>query len=218
MNTIAIAHNGFKDKFGIPRQSGLAQTETRLVIQKDYAHEEAFRGIEQFSHLWLIWHFDAKPSLTVRPPRLGGNKRLGVFATRSPFRPNQLGLTVVRLKRVDYTDGITLIVTGADLMDGTLIYDIKPYLPYVDSLPDAQGGFAADTADYRLMVDFSKAIGTDLLNEQTQAEVESLLALDPRPAYQDDAQRIYGMNYHDLEVKFRVEENTCFVVSIEKQV
>ncbi len=222
---IAVIHNDYTDKFGIPRQSGIASgVESRIVFEKPYGTADALRGIEAFSHLWLIWEFSETPKgesfqATVRPPRLGGNTRVGVWATRSPFRPNSLGLTVVRLLRVEETaDGPELIVSGADLMNGTPIYDIKPYVPYADSVPDAVGGFADEHASYRLSVTIpdsvnaeARTIGKDDRWLRTLSEV---LAADPRPAYQDDPQRRYGMRYGDCEVAFSVDGETLTVLEI----
>lgn len=219
MHVIAHIHTDFKEKFGIPRQSGLAcGTVGYIVFDKPYRTPEALRGMEGYSHLWLLWQFsesiqDAwRP--TVRPPRLGGNRRMGVFATRSPFRPNPIGLSSVRLREVRATEryGTVLIVEGADLLDGTPIYDIKPYLPFTDSHPEATYGFAEAVEDYRLSVDVPSDL-RPLLGEN-EAVVRELLANDPRPSYQDDATRVYFMTYASLSVAFRVEEDTVHVVSV----
>lgn len=211
MTIIAHAHNGFHDKFGIPRQAREDSVlETRIVFCEPYRQPEAIRGIEGFSHLWLLWQFDTQgESLTVRPPRLGGNTRMGVFATRSPFRPNAIGLTRVRLLRVDNGD---LIVSGADLMDGTAIYDIKPYLPWADSHPEAVGGFAEATRDYRLRVEW----GTAALNltDRQRLALEEILSQDPRPAYQHDPQRLYKLDYENMNVTFRVEDDVLWVEQV----
>ena len=189
MEIIARIENGFREKFGVPRQSGLVpEVISRVVMAEKYSVREAFRGIEDYSHLWLLWEFDRAQQddwrPTVRPPRLGGNTRLGVFATRSPFRPNRIGLTVVRLIRMEEENGrITLVVSGADLMDGTPIVDIKPYLPYVDSVPDAVGGFTEQTERHRLTVDFPEKL-KKYVPKQNLPAVMGLLAQDPRPAYQ----------------------------------
>lgn len=191
MEIIARIENGFREKFGVPRQSGLVpEVISRVVMTEKYSVREAFRGIEDYSHLWLLWEFDRAQQddwrPTVRPPRLGGNTRLGVFATRSPFRPNRIGLTVVRLIRMEEENGrITLVVSGADLMDGTPIVDIKPYLPYVDSVPDAVGGFTEQTERHRLTVDFPEKL-KKYVPKQNLPAVMGLLAQDPRPAYQHD--------------------------------
>ena len=210
MKIIAHIFNDFPKKFGIPRQSGIIESlQGRIVFEPEYRNPEAIRGLEEFSHIWLVWEFsEAKRdewSPTVRPPRLGGNVRKGVFATRSPFRPNPIGLSSVKLERIE-TDpklGPVLHVSGADLMDGTPIYDIKPYIAYTDSHPDAVSGFAAKPAEYLLEVDFPG----ELLEKVPMEHRESLMAVlahDPRPQYQDDPERIYGLEYAHLEVKFKV--------------
>ena len=211
MKIIAHIFNDFPKKFGIPRQSGIIESlQGRIVFEPEYRNPEAIRGLEEFSHIWLIWEFsEAKRdewSPTVRPPRLGGNVRKGVFATRSPFRPNPIGLSSVKLERIETNPklGPVLHVSGADLMDGTPIYDIKPYIAYTDSHPDAVSGFAAKPAEYLLEVDFPD----ELLEKVPMEHRESLMAVlahDPRPQYQDDPERIYGMEYAHLEVKFKVD-------------
>lgn len=220
-----IAHisNGFSDKFGIPRQSREESTiESKIIFEPPYRVREALRGMEAFSHLWLIWEFhnlnhsfsteDASAnswSPTVRPPRLGGNTRMGVFATRSPYRPNRLGLSSVRLLRIEDTEdnGCVLVVSGADLQDGTPIYDIKPYLSFSDSHPDAINGFADDTKDYHLTVEWP----TDI---EPNKALEEILSQDPRPSYQDDAERIYKLDYAGQHVEFRVEGTTLYVLRL----
>lgn len=225
IHAIAHAYNGFSSKFGIPRQSGRAKSVlTRIVFEPDYRVEEALRGIEQWSHLWLIWGFSEVESKrsqtewtpTVRPPRLGGNKRVGVFATRSPFRPNNLGLSSVELVRVEktQTEGVVLWVSGADLMSGTPIFDIKPYLPYTDIHTEATCGFASLHTDYRLEVRFSDGL-SHRLDEQTLAELKEILAEDPRPQYHSDANRIYNFEYSGYHISFRVENNTLVVVEVQ---
>ena len=220
LHVIARIRTDFPQKFGIPRQSGLADAlEARIIFERAYRNPDALRGIEQYSHLWLIWGFSqsAREGFTpmVRPPRLGGNTRVGVFATRSPFRPNALGLSCVRLDRVE-TDGAlgpVLFVRGADLLDQTPIYDVKPYLPYVDSHPDARGGFAEETRDYALAVDFP----SELLERIPASKHEALLQVlsqDPRPSYQDDPQRLYGMSFAGWEIKFTVEGVTLHVQDV----
>lgn len=214
---LPIAHieSPFHEKFGIPRQSGLVpEIRAKIIFEPEYAIPEALRGLEGYSHIWLIWGFHKAErdtwSPTVRPPRLGGNKRVGVFATRSPFRPNSLGLSVVRLEK---TEGCTLYVKGADLLDGTPIYDIKPYLPHIDSIPDALSGFAGDASLHRLEV----VIPEDILNiipENNRENVKEILAQDPRPAYQHDPQREYGFSFDNMEIKFKVEENILTVTNI----
>ena len=221
MKTIARIHTDFPTKFGIPRQSGIIPSlQGRIVFEPEYRNAEAVRGLEDFSHIWLRWEFSEAVrdswSPTVRPPRLGGNIRKGVFATRSPFRPNPIGLSSVRLEKVDIDPnlGPVLYVSGADLMDGTPIYDIKPYIAYTDSHPEAISGFASTPAEFLLEVDFPQ----DLLKQIPENQIESLIAVlahDPRPQYQDDPERVYGMAFADLEVKFKVEGNRLVVVQIE---
>ena len=222
MELTPIAHirSDFSEKFGIPRQSGLVEELTATVVfQPPYRVPDALRGLEGFSHLWLIWEFSQARregwSPTVRPPRLGGNKRLGVFATRSPFRPNPLGLSCVRLLEVrqDREQGTVLVVSGADLLDGTPIYDIKPYLPYADCKPEAVGGFAARPKGADLAVDCSPAL-LDRVPEDKRAALLAVLAQDPRPQYQDDPERVYGMAFAGLEVKFRVAGERLTVTEI----
>lgn len=217
---IAYIKSDFPEKFGIPRQSGLVEELTATVVfQPPYRVPDALRGLEGFSHLWLIWEFSQARregwSPTVRPPRLGGNKRLGVFATRSPFRPNPLGLSCVRLLEVrqDREQGTVLVVSGADLLDGTPIYDIKPYLPYADCKPEAVGGFAARPKGADLAVDCSPAL-LDRVPEDKRAALLAVLAQDPRPQYQDDPERVYGMAFAGLEVKFRVAGERLTVTEI----
>ena len=217
---IAYIKSDFPEKFGIPRQSGLVEELTATVVfQPPYRVPDALRGLEGFSHLWLIWEFSQARreswSPTVRPPRLGGNKRLGVFATRSPFRPNPLGLSCVRLLEIrqDREQGTVLVVSGADLLDGTPIYDIKPYLPYADCKPEAVGGFAARPKGADLAVDCSPAL-LDRVPEDKRAALLAVLAQDPRPRYQDDPERVYGMAFAGLEVKFRVAGERLTVTEI----
>lgn len=218
---IARIRTDFPEKFGIPRQSGLAAARGEIIFEERYRFPEAVRGIEQFSHLWLLWEFsetvrkDFCP--TVRPPRLGGNERVGVFATRSPFRPNPIGLSSVRLERVEMsgTYGPVLHVTGADLMDGTPVFDIKPYLPYVDAHPEAEGGFAQERKSYRLEVSFSEECWREFSPEEISV-LEEVLAQDPRPSYQNDPERVYGMAYAGREVKFKVEDGTVFAIGVSR--
>ena len=221
MKAIAHIHTDFPTKFGIPRQSGIiASLQGRIVFEPEYRIAEAVRGLEDFSYIWLLWEFSKTVrdtwSPTVRPPRLGGNVRKGVFATRSPFRPNPIGLSSVRLEKVDVDPklGPILYVSGIDLMDGTPIYDIKPYIAYTDSHPDAVSGFASTPAEYLLEVDFPE----DLLRQVPESQRENLievLALDPRPHYQDDPERIYGMAYGGMEVKFKVEGIQLTVLEVK---
>ena len=221
MKVIARIHTDFPTKFGIPRQSGIvASLQGRIVFEPEYRIAEAVRGLEEFSHLWLIWEFSEAVredwSPTVRPPRLGGNVRKGVFATRSPFRPNPIGLSSVKQEHIEIDPklGPVLHVTGADLMDGTPIYDIKPYIAYTDSHPDAVSGFASKPAEYLLEVNFPE----ELLESVPTAIRESLidvLAHDPRPQYHDDPERVYGMRFGNMEVKFKVEGLLLSVVSVD---
>ena len=216
---IAYIETPFASKFGIPRQSGLAETRGRIVFTEEYRSKEAVRGLEEYSHLWLIWEFtEAKSggwSPTVRPPRLGGNRRMGVFATRSPYRPNSLGLSCVRIERVslDEPEAPVIYVIGADLLDGTPIYDIKPYLPFVDSVPDASEGFAGDVKAQRLSVEIPEAL-RDALGSDLPAVTE-LLAQDPRPHYQDDPDREYRFEFNGLRIGFRAAEGTATVIRVE---
>lgn len=221
MKIIARIHNGFTEKFGIPRQSGIVQnSESVIVFEKEYRDENALRGIEEFSHLWLIWHFSENKtknwSPTVRPPRLGGNKRMGVFATRSPNRPNPIGLSSVKLVSVKKTKeyGTVLVVTGADLLDLTPIFDIKPYLAFTDSHPEAVGGFSDKVKDYSLEVNIPENI-QKLFSEKELETVKKILSEDPRPSYQKDL-RIYGFSYSGFEIKFKVNGKTLEVISAEK--
>lgn len=220
MRPIAHIKSDFSEKFGIPRQSGLVpQLEARIIFTPEYRNPDALRGLEGFSHLWLIWEFSAARregwSPTVRPPRLGGNRRLGVFATRSPFRPNPIGLSCVELEAVTQDPALGPVVTvrGADLMDGTPILDIKPYLPYADCHPEAVGGFAAAQAGAKLTVDIPAPWREHLSPERLLA-LEGVLAQDPRPSYQDDPERVYGMEFAGLEIRFRVAGGRLTVCQI----
>ena len=219
MKIIAHIHTDFPDKFGIPRQSGLVEELTgEITFEPEYRNPEIIRGIEQFSHIWLLWKFSESKkehwSATVKPPRLGGKVRLGVFATRSPFRPNDIGLSCVRLLRVEQTEkGPKLYVAGADLMDGTPIFDIKPYLPYADCVPDARGGFADVVKNYALEVEIPE-IYLSKLPEKHREYVRQILAGDPRPSYQNDPDRVYGMEYAGYEIKFRVKDCVLTVCEI----
>lgn len=220
INPIARIQSDFPEKFGIPRQSGLVEELTSLVVfHPAYQDPSALRGLDGFSHIWLIWEFSKVRrkdwSPTVRPPRLGGNKRLGVFATRSPFRPNPIGLSCVRLLEVrqDRDLGPVLLVAGADLMDGTPIYDIKPYLPYADCKPEAVGGFAAQPKGADLSVDCPAGVLASI-PEDKRSPLLAVLAQDPRPQYQDDPARVYGMSFAGFEVRFRVEGARLTVIDI----
>lgn len=220
MQVIARIRSEFPTKFGIPRQSGLVpETRATIVFEPEYRSADALRGIEGFTHLWLIWEFSEAIrkdwSPTVRPPRLGGNTRLGVFATRSPFRPNPIGLSCVRLEAVRKTEheGTVLLVSGADLMDGTPIFDIKPYLPYADAHPEASGGFTADAGDFLLEVVLPPEL-EERIPQERRAALRGVLSHDPRPSYQGDPGRVYGMRFAEFDVRFRVEEKTLTVTDI----
>lgn len=219
MSVKIIAHirNDFETKFGIPRQSGLVEAAlSRVVFEPAFRNPDALRGLEDFSHLWLIWEFSqakrAEWSPTVRPPRLGGNARMGVFATRSPFRPNPIGLSCVKLKQVipHSPEGPVIVVSGADLMNGTPIYDIKPYLPYADCRPDAKGGFADGVWARRLAVDCPPGLLAQIPARHREAVLE-ILAQDPRPSYQHDPERVYGMAYAGLDIRFTVDGGSLTV-------
>ncbi len=221
MKIIAVIHNDFKEKFGIPRQSGLSgELKSRIVFEPEYRNPDALRGIEGYSHLWLIWQFSESLrddwSPTVRPPRLGGNKRMGVFATRSPFRPNPIGLSSVRLESVEVTknEGTVLIVSGADLLDGTPIYDIKPYVAYSDCHTDAVSGFADPVREYRLNVVFCKELLSKIADSK-QKPLIRILEQDPRPSYQNDPEREYGFRFADYEIFFKVDGDTLNVTRVE---
>ena len=216
MHVIARIHTDFPEKFGVPRQSGLVdELRAQIVFEPPYRNPDAVRGLEGFSHIWLIWQFDRALrdtwSPTVRPPRLGGNRRMGVFATRSPFRPNAIGLSSVRLERVEAETprGPVLHVRGADLVDGTPIFDIKPYLPYADSHPDARGGFT-DPITRKLL----RVSAPEELREKFPAGLLGVLENDPRPRYQNDPERVYAMDFAGLEIKFTVSEDTLTVRDI----
>lgn len=217
---IAKIHNQYKTKFGIPRQSGLVNSVTsKIVFEPEFRDSNAFRGIEEYSHLWLIWQFSENEgklwSPTVRPPRLGGNKRMGVFATRSPFRPNGLGLSVVELIRLEMTEeGPVLYVKGADLMDGTPILDIKPYLPHVESIPEAKAGFAGDVAEANVEVEIAERI-REALPEDILGEICEILSQNPKPGYQKDEERIYGMEYGEYEIKFRYYDGKIRLLDVK---
>ncbi len=223
MKVIARIKTDFPGKFGIPRQSGLIEELVGTIIfEKEFRVDEALRGIEEFSHLWLIWGFSENRrdswSPTVRPPRLGGNKRVGVFATRSSFRPNGLGLSSVKLMGLEKTKdfGTVLKVSGADLMDGTPIYDIKPYLSFTDSHPDAKAGFAGEVFSYELEVLIPEEMKKTIDEEKIDALIK-ILKSDPRPSYQEDEERIYSFEFADMHIEFSVKENLLKVENIKKQ-
>lgn len=219
---IAKIRNDFSSKFGIPRQSGLIKELTgKIIFEKKFRNDEALRGIEQFSHLWLIWEFSENSSekwnATVRPPRLGGNKRIGVFASRSPFRPNSLGLSCVKLEGVEKSEkyGSMLIVSGADLMNNTPIYDIKPYIPYADCIENATGGFAEERKDYQAEVEISENL-INLIPKDKRSALYEILKSDPRPAYKNDTEKEYGFEFAGYEIKFTAQHDKIKVYDIEK--
>ena len=220
MKIIARIHNAFSTKFGLPRQSGLvSELRSTIVFEPAYRNPDALRGLEGYSHLWLLWQFHKAEredwSPTVRPPRLGGNTRMGVFATRSPFRPNPIGLSCVRLNGIEQTahQGMVLHVSGADLMDGTPIYDIKPYLPYVDSIPDARGGFAAEHENDHVEVIFPEE-WLQMIPPEHREGLRGVLGQDPRPAYQSDPDRVYGFAYAGMDIRFTVREGVLTVCGV----
>ena len=219
---IAYMKSDFPTKFGIPRQSGLVESlRSTIVFEPQYRNPDALRGLEDFSHIWLIWQFseavrtDWTP--TVRPPRLGGNTRMGVFATRSPFRPNSLGLSCVKIIGIEQTadKGTVIHVAGADLMDGTPIFDIKPYVPYGDCHPEALGGFTSTAGDFLLQVDFPQEL-LDLLPKDKQEAALELLSHDPRPSYQAQADRIYGLSFAGFDIRFTVRDSFLTVIEVKK--
>ena len=220
MKTIAVIRNDYETKFGVPRQSGLVTAAmSRIVFEPEYRNADALRGLEDFSHLWLIWEFsEAKRdgwSPTVRPPRLGGNTRMGVFATRSPFRPNPIGLSCVKIERIELhtEDGPVIFVSGADLMNGTPIFDVKPYVTYADSRPEARSGFVDEQQWEPLQVVLPEEVCASFSQEEREA-LRSVLAQDPRPRYHDDNTRVYGMTFAGHDVHFRVSGSVLTVVSI----
>lgn len=223
IQVIARMKSDFPTKFGIPRQSGLVEElRSTIIFEPEFRNPDALRGIEGYSHLWLIWQFSEAVrqdwSPTVRPPRLGGNTRMGVFATRSPFRPNALGLSSVRLLGVEHTKefGTVLHVGGADLMDGTPIFDIKPYIPYGDCHPDATGGLTDTAADFLLKVEFPPAL-LNLLPEDKREAAVGVLSHDPRPSYQRTPARIYGIRFAGFDIRFQVAEDTLTVIAVEPE-
>lgn len=221
MKMIAHIESDFTEKFGIPRQSGLVENlVSRIVFEKEYRVPEAFRGLEDFSHIWIIWQFSEAVredwSPTVRPPRLGGNKRMGVFATRSPFRPNSIGLSSVKLLKIDFDcpEAPVLYVSGADMLNGTPIFDIKPYLPYTDSHPEASGGFALQQKEGVLDVDFPPELLEKIRPELRNGLID-VLAQDPRPQYQNSPERVYTFDFAEYSVSFSVRDNTLYVSEIK---
>ncbi len=222
LNIIARIRTDFPEKFGIPRQSGLIkELKGRIVFEPEYRDVSALRGIEGYSHLWLIWKFSEavsdKWSPTVRPPRLGGNKRVGVFATRSPYRPNPIGLSSVKIERIieSSPDGPIIEVTGADMLDGTPIYDIKPYIPYTDCHTEALGGFAEEVFENSLELDFPFEL-QKLFPKEKLSSLKEILESDPRPAYKEDSDRVYGFSFSGYEIKFAVSNNILTVKELIK--
>lgn len=223
LTTIAHIHTPFKEKFGIPRQSGMVENLiSEIIFVPKYRNPDAIRGLEKFSYIWVLWEFtgfnETKWTPTVRPPRLGGNKKIGVFATRSPNRPNSIGMSSLRVIGIDISesDGPIIKVSGADMLDGTAIYDIKPYIPFTDSHPEAKFSYADEQKDYRLDVIFSNGVTNPLTEEQTLSLIQ-LLSLDPRPSYQNDPKRVYGLCLFGYNIKFQVSENTLQVTAIEQE-
>ncbi|MEE1127002.1 MAG: tRNA (N6-threonylcarbamoyladenosine(37)-N6)-methyltransferase TrmO [Acutalibacteraceae bacterium] len=222
MKIIARIKSEFPEKFGIPRQSGLVSSlKAQIIFEEEYRNLDAVRGLDEFSHLWIIWQFSKAVrdtwSPTVRPPRLGGNKRIGVFATRSPFRPNAIGLSSVKIEKIDLDgeNAPVIHVSGADLMDGTPIFDIKPYLAYTDAHPDAVGGFTENVADRRLKVEFDGEL-INSVPDEIKTALTDLLAEDPRPSYQNDSKRVYGLSFSGYEIGFTVDKKTLKVIKLEK--
>lgn len=222
MKTIARIQTDFPEKFGIPRQSGLVkELKGRIVFEPEYRNPEAVRGLEEFSHIWLLWKFSESKkehwSATVKPPKLGGKKRVGVFASRSPYRPNDIGLSCVRLEHLEITEqeGPVLQVSGIDLMDGTPIYDIKPYIPLSDCHPEASEGYTEETKQHKLSVDFPQKL-LEIYPEEQRAAILGVLAEDPRPAYVQDEERIYGVSYGGYNVRFRIVEDLVRVCAVER--
>jgi len=220
MKPIAYIRSDFPSRFGIPRQGGMIdELKGRIIFEPEYRNQEALRGLESFSHIWLIWEFSASKregwSPTVRPPRLGGNKRIGVFATRSPFRPNPIGLSSVRLEEIEWHsgEGPVLHVAGGDLMDGTPIYDIKPYIPYADCHSDATGGFT-DDIDYTLLEVVIEQQWLEMIPPEKLKALRAILANDPRPSYQEDPKRVYGLAFAGFDVRFTVSDGVLTVVDL----
>lgn len=223
MVTVAHIETNLSGKFGVPRQSGVSSTLTgRIVFEPEFRNPEALRGLDGFSHIWLIWEFSEavrpgeQPPVTVRPPRLGGNTRMGVFATRSPFRPNNLGLTVVKIESIDLgaPDGPVITVSGVDLMDGTPIFDIKPYIPYADSVPDAKGGYTDHLPDLTLQVNFPEEL-LQKIPEDSREELTGILQHDPRPQYQSQPDRVYGLTYLGMDIRFQIDDTTKTLTVVE---
>ena len=221
MKIIAKIFTPYKEKFGIPRQAGIANSiVSRIVFEPEYRRKEAFVGLSGYSHIWVIWNFSESEredfSPTVRPPRLGGNKRMGVFATRSPFRPNPIGLSCLELVQIEESakEGTVLYVRGADMLDGTPIYDIKPYLPFADSHPDAKGGFADEVFDYSIEVNFPERL-LSLISEEYREPLCKILSEDPRPSYKKSSEKEYGMLFAEYEIFFVVKDGVLTVTRVD---
>lgn len=220
MKHIAHIENIFTEKFGIPRQSGLVGVKSRIVLAKEYRDPSIYKGLEDYSHIWILWEFSQNKEVTfsptVRPPRLGGNTRMGVFATRSPYRPNNIGLSCVKIEKIELhtADGPILWVSGADLMNGTPILDIKPYLPNTDCIPDAKGGFSTQVEWETLEVEIPDEL-LELLPEANRETIINLLSQDPRPAYHNDPEKVYGVTYGGQNIRFKVEDNILKVIEIK---
>lgn len=222
LKVIAHIYTDFPTKFGVPRQSGLVEElKGKIVFEPEYRQIQAFRGIEGFSHIWLLWQFSLSGrerwAATVTPPRLGGRKRMGVFATRAPFRPNKIGLSCVKLEKIEENEeqGPVLYVAGVDMVDGTPIYDIKPYISYTDCHPEAREGYVQETKEYALEVDFAQEL-LDLLPEEKRQAVVKVLSQDPRPAYDTEPERLYGVEFAGYDVRFRVQGRTLTVYEVER--
>lgn len=222
MEIIAHIRTDFPTKFGVPRQSGIVNSlQAKIIFEPKFRNPDCVKGLESFSHIWLLWLFSETPekefSATVRPPRLGGNTRVGVFASRSPFRPNSIGLSSVKLEKIQFDAnlGVVLYVSGADLIDGTPIVDIKPYLPFTDSHSDAIGGFADAVKDYALDVEFPLQL-LNILPDNLHKTINDVLSQDPRPSYQDDPERVYGFEFSGFEIKFKVKGETLTVIDVIK--
>ncbi|MBQ3782377.1 MAG: tRNA (N6-threonylcarbamoyladenosine(37)-N6)-methyltransferase TrmO [Lachnospiraceae bacterium] len=212
----------FNEKFGLPRQSGLVnEIKARIIFEPEFRTWDAFKGIEEYSHIWILWNFSESKkdnwSATVKPPRLGGNQRMGVFATRSPFRPNPIGMSCVKLEKAVYDEklGTILYIQGSDMMNGTPVYDIKPYIPYTDSHPEAVGGFADKVFEHKLSVEISKELQMKL-SEDELVVIIKIIEQDPRPSYINDEKRLYGVTYGNKNVKFKVKETLATIAEIEE--
>lgn len=221
LKIIARIYNDYTEKFGIPRQSGIIEIESKIIFEPEFRNREAFRGLEQYNYLWLLWDFSesyGEWSPTVRPPKLGGNTRMGVFATRSPFRPNSIGLSSVKLKKIEFTqdNGPVITVLGADILNGTPIYDIKPYIKYADSHEDANNGFALSDISDSLSVDTSNSI-LSIISPEKRDILIKMLSQDPRPAYKQDNQTEYGIKFAEYNIKFKVSDKVLTVTKIEKK-